>query len=117
MLDPDSFEGIKSLLDTWRSALGFMKDARELIPESAEKDSATQALENAEKAAVIAEAEIAQALGYELCRCEFPPTPMLRVGFMSPFGDRKAVPISECPKCKQNNAGPWAWDRRVPEKE
>ncbi len=117
MLDPDSFDGIKNLLDTWHSALRFMKDARDLIPNSAEKNSATEALENAEKAAAIAEAEIAQALGYELCRCEFPPTPMLQVGFMSPFHGRKGGPVYECPKCKQDNAGPWQWNRKIPEGE
>jgi hypothetical protein len=117
MLDPDSLDGVKTLIDTWRSALGFVKDARDLIPEGENKEAASEALENAEKAAVVAEAQIAQALGYELCRCEFPPTPMLRVGYMAPWGDRKGGPVHECPKCEQDTAGPWMWERKIPKPE
>ena len=116
-MDPETLTGIKALLDTWRAALGFLKDARDLLPESAEKEAAGRALVEAENAASIAQAEIAQALGYELCRCEFPPTPMLQVGYRSLHdGTMNSAPVYECPKCQQNNAGPWSWSRKVPER-
>jgi hypothetical protein len=41
----------------------------------------TAALDQAEAAAKFAEAQIAKALGYDLCKCQFPPTPMLTVGY------------------------------------
>ena len=59
MVDPDSFEGVRALVEAFRSVLGLMKDALGFIPDGEEKEAATKALENAEKAAGIAEAEIA----------------------------------------------------------
>ncbi len=40
-----------------------------------------EALDQADKATKIAEAEVAQALGYALCKCGFSPTPMRTVGY------------------------------------
>src|SRR5258708_14115495 len=37
----------------------------------------TAALATAESSSRIAEAEVVKALGYELCKCQFPPTPNL----------------------------------------
>jgi hypothetical protein len=39
----------------------------------------------------IAEAEIAKALGYELCKCDFPPTPMRTVGYFNRHPRRAGV--------------------------
>ena len=40
-----------------------------------------------------------EAFGYELCKCEFPPTPMKTVGYTR---DRQVV--YQCPKCGFNTA-------------
>ena len=44
-----------------------------------EKKVIETALTTASSNTAIAEAQIAQALGYQLCHCQFPPTPMLTV--------------------------------------
>ena len=46
----------------------------------AKRAALESALATAEASAKIAEAEIAKAFGYELCRCEFPQTIMKTVG-------------------------------------
>jgi hypothetical protein len=73
------------------------------------------ALEKASAATAIAEAEVAKALGYELCKCQFPPSP---VGFFTmPAGIHKATePVFECPKCGINSAAPFEYQRTKPER-
>ena len=39
-----------------------------------------QALQDASRQLEIGEAQIAKGLGFSLCQCSFPPTPMLTVG-------------------------------------
>ncbi len=113
-MDPDSFDGIKAFIDASRSALGLAKDAQDLVPDSEEKKAALQALEIAESSSEVAKAELAKALGYELCKCEFPPIPMLKVGYRTVGGGmREVVEVFECPKCKQNNAGPFMFERQI----
>jgi hypothetical protein len=70
----------------------------------------------AEKAAKIADAQTAKALGYTLCQCEFPPVAMLTVGYLQPRGNREG-PVHECPRCGYNTAGVWAYQRIAPERK
>jgi hypothetical protein len=74
----------KSIFDGLRSAIGMLHDLRGKS-ESTQKEGELidAALDKASKATAIAEAEFAKALGYELCKCEFPPVPMLTVGHIS----------------------------------
>ena len=58
----------------------------------------------------IAQAEVAKALGYQLCKCDFPPPLMLTVGTHSLRGG-KAGAVYECPKCKFNTASPFSFTR------
>ena len=98
----------KSTFDALRSAMGLLKDAKELLPPGDQRQQAiTQALATAESSSKIAEAEIAKALGYELCKCEFPPTIMLTVG--EHLGRPKTGPVYECPKCGFNSAVPFMY--------
>lgn len=111
---PEGLIQLKAVFDLFRSALGSVKDASDLLPDGEEKETVGQVLKEAENAAQIAEASIAQAFGYELCKCTFPPIPMLRVGYRMPHGERNKVQyIYECPKCNQNSAGGWAFNREV----
>ncbi len=59
----------------------------------------------------IAEAEIPNALGFELCKCQFPPIPMLTVGHIDNFDADMHGPVYECPKCGYNSARIWAYRR------
>jgi hypothetical protein len=68
---------LKTAFDSFRSAIGLVKDVQSLGG-ATEQQKATidNALATAISTAAIAQAEIAKALGYELCKCDFPPTPM-----------------------------------------
>jgi hypothetical protein len=65
----------------------------------------------AESSAAIVEAQVLKALGYELCKCEVPPTPMLTVGHRIPRGQSRSEPVYECPKCGYNTAGEQTFTR------
>jgi hypothetical protein len=105
---------VKSTFDTLKSAIGLLRDAKGLLPEGDQREAITIALDSASASAKIAEAEVAKALGYELCRCDFPPTPMLTVGELN--GRPKIGPVYECPKCGFNTAGPFTYNRIAPER-
>jgi hypothetical protein len=89
-------EGIalfKSGMEGIRGALGIWKDIREAVPE-AQREAVTRALEQSERQLQVAEAQIATGLGYPLCHCAFPPSPMLTVGWkMRP---PPSVPVHQC---------------------
>jgi hypothetical protein len=94
---------LKPTFDAVRSALSLLKEAKDLLPAGDHRQAAiSQALATAESSSRIAEAEIAKAFGYELCKCEFPPTIMLAVGYHSTGTTRG--PVHECPKCGYNTA-------------
>jgi hypothetical protein len=103
---------LKAGFDAFRSAIRLV---RETLggDDKVRTKAVDEALDHAERAAGIAEAEIAKALGYELCKCEFPPTPMLTVGFRGKE-NRGSEPIFECPKCGYISVGPWQYTRLAP---
>lgn len=96
----DAIEGIKQGFDLLRTALGAAKDAKDLLPESKEKESVAKRIEEAERAVQLGEAQIAQALGYHLCKCTFPPQIMLSKGY------EQSQEKFECPKCSHYWPGP-----------
>ncbi len=67
-----AIESIKGGLSLFSQAIGLVKETKDLLPDSASKDAIEQSLDQADKAAKLAEAQIAQALGYELCKCTYP---------------------------------------------
>jgi hypothetical protein len=102
---------LKPTFDAVRSAIGLLKDAKELLPADDKREAAiSRALVTAESSAKIAEAEVAKALGYELCKCEFPPIPMLTVGTHT-SGSGTGGAVYECPKCKFNTSSPFRFQR------
>jgi hypothetical protein len=106
---------VKSTFEALRSAMGLLKDAKELLPPGDQRQQAiTQALATAESSSKIAEAEIAKALGYELCKCQFPPTTMLAVGSIDIPQAKLRGPVFECPQCGFNTAGVWSYTRIAP---
>lgn len=96
--------------DTIRSLFGVLKDAKDAMPKGAKSDAVGLAIEQSEKHFAIAEAQIAKGLGYQLCKCEFPPTIMLTVGNTYARGIPQG-PVYECPKCQFNTAAPYDFNR------
>jgi hypothetical protein len=109
---------VKTTFDALRSAIGLVRDTKDLLPKDEKSAVITAALVAAESSSQIAEAEVAKALGYELCKCRFPPTPMLTVGYhtRSP-GQRHGSPVFECPQCGFTSAGPFMYERTAPKRE
>jgi hypothetical protein len=106
---------LKSAFDAIRGLIGMVKDIRGLAgPEQAK--AITVAVDQAEAAAKVAEAEIAKALGYELCKSQYPPTAMLTVGYWIIHEGRhhEGDPVYECPRCGVTTAGPYGFERTAP---
>ena len=80
-----------------KDVLDILKTLGGLIPRGPDSDAARQRLDEAEKALKASEAQLAKALGYQLCQCAFPPNIMLSVG-RHPVHDKE---IFECPACKK----------------
>jgi hypothetical protein len=96
---------VKSAFDAMRTAIGLVKETKDLLPNSNTTAAITAALATAESSSVLAEAEVAKALGYELCKCQFPPTPMLTVGSIDNPQAKLRGPVFECPKCGLQHRG------------
>ncbi|HTH97328.1 MAG TPA: hypothetical protein VL574_07905 [Stellaceae bacterium] len=95
---------LKTIFDSVRSVIGLVRDARQSgKTEPADEKAIETALQDADRATKIAEAQIAQLLGYTLCRCQFPPTPMLRIGRAQ--GQYKNFDVVRCTTCGRDNAG------------
>ncbi len=89
------WSALKNALGLFKDAIGLAKDAKELLPIGDKKTTITQSLEKAEKAANLAEAQIAKSLGYQLCKCTFPPQIMMSIGYEE--YDEKF----RCPNCNK----------------
>ena len=79
-LESDAIQQIKAGVGALRAALAASKDSQDLAQDEPVKEAALKRLAKAEIAIELAEAQIAQALGYKLCQCAFPPKIMLSVG-------------------------------------
>ena len=104
----------KAIFDSLRSAIGMVRELRGKPDGGSEKEKALidAALDTADQSTAIAQAQVAKALGYELCKCEFPPTAMLTVGTHNGrSGPEEGGAVYECPKCKFNTAAPWNFNR------
>jgi hypothetical protein len=109
----------KAIFDGLRSAIGMVRELRGTPGGGSEKEKALvdAAPDTADQATAIAQAEVAKALGYQLRKCEFPPTPMLTVGHAgSQLAAQRGVAgqVYECPKCGYNSALGLSYMRTVP---
>ena len=75
-----------------RGAIELLRDAKDLVPGSQKAKAIELALKQAEQALQHAEVRLADDLGYNLCKCTFPPQVALRAP------DGKMI----CPKCKRD---------------
>lgn len=82
-------ESLQEGIALFGTAVGTLREAMALWPDTPDKGKAQAALRKAEREFKTAEAEAAAGLGYEICRDHFPPEIML-----SP--DDK---YWKCPKC------------------
>jgi len=73
-----------------KDAVSLLKDAKDLLPAGEKREAAQRLLVEAEERIPVAEAQLAKALGYQLCRCDYPPAIMLETG---------QPPRPRCPKC------------------
>lgn len=81
----DAFKGITAII-------ALLKQAKDHLPDGAEKKTVEQSLEEIERKSKLAEAKMAQALGYRLCKCTFPPQIMLKTGYSRVHGDHFQCP-------------------------
>jgi hypothetical protein len=102
-IDPGT---LMQALGAWKNATDALKQSIELVRtmggatggSTEQKKVLEQTLATATSSAAFAEAELARAFGYELCKCTIPPIPMLTVGYSG------GNPVYECPKCGFNTA-------------
>ena len=99
-----TMENVKISLSLFSEAIGLVKKTQELLPDSEDKKAIEIGLNEAIKATKLAEAEIAQALGYNLCKCTFPPQVMLSVGYKEM--DYSQIEEYICPLCKKSSIPP-----------
>lgn len=91
MIDPGTMQQIKDAFTLVRESIGLVKDAKGVLPAPQQK-TIDEALEKANRATALAEAQAAQVLGFKLHDCTFPPQIMLAV--QTPHGEEK-----RCPSC------------------
>lgn len=82
---------ITSLLTVSKMTISFLKDMKELIPDEDKKNEIEQRIKTVERELALAEAGTAKELGYDLCKCTFPPQIMLFTG---------KGRIFKCQRCK-----------------
>ena len=84
----------------FRDAIALVKDGKALLSDRGQRETLESTLEEAERASRLAEAQIAKALGYHLCRCTFPPQIMLSIGYRQ---DDEGYPAEyfQCLNCRK----------------
>ncbi len=65
---------VKAAFDLFRESINLFKAAKECLPNSSEKQAAEKTLAEAELSAKVAEAKLAQSLGFVLCPKCWPPS-------------------------------------------
>ena len=84
-------EIIQPSLAAITSALSIIKQGQSLLPDAAETKALQAELETLRAQHERLDSQIAQALGYELCKCTYPPQIMLY---------KKEQNASVCPDCE-----------------
>ena len=89
---------MKLALEAGRSLFGLLTEFQQALPDSDDKDAISEAIGQTEKQFAIAEAELALALGYKLCKCAFPPAIMLE-NAAETTAEASGKTLFKCPKC------------------
>lgn len=72
-----NIESFRIALELFNKALTTVKQIKDLLPQSPQKEVVAKTLIEAETAFKIAETKAAEELGYRLCQCTWPPQIML----------------------------------------
>jgi hypothetical protein len=96
-----ALDAIKLSFGLYREAMGLARDVESSLPEGEKKRAIEESLARADVSSKIAEAQIAQSLGYNLCQCTFPPQIMLSVGVMHDGAYGMAMEHFKCPNCNK----------------
>jgi len=86
---------ITSGVNLLNSALSILKQIKDMLPSGTRKAEAESKIKEAEINLASAQAQIAQGLGYQLCKCSWPPQIMLSIGYVE-YGEK-----FQCPVCKR----------------
>jgi hypothetical protein len=94
---------ILEMFGLFRTALGAVKDAKELLPKH-QQTVVDETLIKAALVAAAAEAQLAQGLGYQLCQCSWPPQIMRRTSTGEVLSRAQQVRWEEwmCLSCHQS---------------
>lgn len=95
MAETFQFEHVAEYIKASKDVMEIFKTMVGFLPKGEEADEAEKRLEQAEKALRASEAQLAQALGYQLCQCTFPPQIMLSTGRHPVHGNE----IYKCERC------------------
>lgn len=90
------FSGFRTFFETATQLITALKNAKDLLPAGSKKEQFESKTNDAVTALGIAKVEAAQALGYDLCQCTFPPTIMLAISY-----DAEESRTTQCPNCKR----------------
>ena len=82
-------ELIKQAFSTLGTALTFLKQAKDLLPDSSQRQEVNLAIESVEKELVHTELKLAEALGHQICHNHWPSGIMIS----------KDNKIWKCPSC------------------
>lgn len=72
-----------------RTVLELMRSASALLPKRRDRGDVARRLEELDRALELSNAKLAQDLGYPLCRCAFPPKPMVWDNTLGAFACRE----------------------------
>ena len=76
-MDFEFLGALKDGLASLATVVGIYKQIKDSLPEGSKKEEIDEALAKAERQLKLAESQIAQGLGYRLCKNHFPPMVML----------------------------------------
>ena len=90
----DLLEGA-TLIKTALESLDYIKNLFGRDKKKFDQEKVQEGFVNIEKSLQLKNAEIAQSIGYPLCRCKFPPEIMV----LSGKKESSRFEFSKCPKC------------------
>lgn len=89
----DILSDVKSAFDLFKESITLFRAAKDCLPDSSEKTAAERTMVQAELSAKIAEAKLAQSLGFQLCPKDWPPVILVAVRVTKHHDTYK------CPSC------------------
>lgn len=96
-------QAIKSGFDLVKGAIETVKSLREMFSSKPdERKLIDEKIKLAEREVALGEAQIAQALGYKLCKVHFPPIPMLK----DRVHPKYVKEVFKCPQCGAEDPPP-----------